>query len=563
MATTFANDLAEHGLNTPRPVHWNTAPAELYEHAVRRREGVLTADGSFATVTAPHTGRSPNDKFTVREPSTAADIAWGSVNVPLDEAHFEQLHRNVADYLEGCELFVRDVFAGADPAYRLPVRVITTNAWHSLFVHNMFIEPTGEERGSWQASTPQSDAGTDDGSGRSLRSSTGELLEAPIHSLRGRPGFTVLHAPDYSADPAIHGTNSGAFVVLNFAQRLVLIGGTKYAGEVKKSIFSVLNYLLPKRGVLSMHCSANLGPAGDVALFFGLSGTGKTTLSTDPERYLIGDDEHGWSDEGVFNFEGGNYAKVIRLSAEREPLIHAASRRFGAILENVVVDPETREVDFDDDAITENTRSSYPVAFIPSALASGHGGHPRNMLLLTADAFGVMPPIARLTPEQAMYHFLSGYTAKVAGTERGVTEPKAVFSACFGAPFLPLAPSVYARMLGERIRKHTVHCWLVNTGWTGGAYGTGERMDLAHTRAMVRAAVGGSLEDVATRPDPVFGLHIPEHVPGVPDHVLAPRSTWADGTAYDAQAKELAGMFRENFKRFASEVPADVRAAGP
>lgn len=544
MATkTFTNDLTEHGLNTPRPVHWNASPADLYEHAIRRAEGVLTADGSFATVTAPHTGRSPNDKFTVREPSTEAEITWGGVNVPFEEAAFERLRKDVSSHLEGRELFVRDVFAGAAPAFRLPVRVITTNAWHSLFVHNMFIEPTDDERASWERSFPDDRA--------SLRSPSDE------------PGFTVLHAPDYHADPAVHGTNSGAFVVVHFAQRMVLIGGTKYAGEVKKSIFSVLNYLLPKRGVLSMHCSANVGAADDVALFFGLSGTGKTTLSTDPERHLIGDDEHGWSEDGVFNFEGGNYAKVIRLSAKGEPLIYAATRQFGTILENVVVDPETREIDFDDNAITENTRSSYPIDFIPSAVPSGQGGHPRNILLLTADAFGVMPPVARLTPEQAMYHFLSGYTAKVAGTERGVTEPKAVFSACFGAPFLPLAPSLYTRMLGENMRKHGARCWLVNTGWTGGAYGTGNRIDLAYTRAMVRAVLGGALDGVATRVDPVFGLHTPEHVPGVPDQALSPRSTWADGAAYDAQAEKLAGMFRENFERFAGEVGEAVRRAGP
>ncbi|MFW6078780.1 MAG: phosphoenolpyruvate carboxykinase (ATP), partial [Gemmatimonadota bacterium] len=371
-------DLGRHGLDPEGPVHWNPAPAKLYEHAIRRREGVLSARGAFVARTAPHTGRSPNDKFTVREPTTEGEIAWGGVNVPFDPADYETLHRHVVAHLNGQELFIRDVWAGADARYRLPVRVVTTNAWHSLFVYNMFRAATADELEGFD------------------------------------PGFTVLHAPGLEADPDAHGTRSGAFVVVNFAERVVLIGGTRYAGEIKKSIFSVLNYRLPKQGVLSMHCSANVGTDGDVALFFGLSGTGKTTLSTDPDRYLIGDDEHGWSDDGVFNFEGGNYAKVIRLSKEGEPLIYGASRRFGAILENVILDEETREPDWDDGSITENTRSSYPLDFIEGAVPDGCGGHPSNVLFLTADAFGVLPPIARLTREQAMYHFLSGYTAKVA-----------------------------------------------------------------------------------------------------------------------------------------------------
>ncbi|HEX7091124.1 MAG TPA: phosphoenolpyruvate carboxykinase [Longimicrobiales bacterium] len=522
MQTGALDDILSEG-----PVHWNLAPAALYEHAIRRGEGVLTRDGCFAAVTAPHTGRSPNDKFVVREPSSEQHIWWGSVNVPLEPANFEALLRDVQGYLRGRELFVRDVWAGADPAYRLGVRVVGTHAWHSLFVHNMFIEPSREERENFES------------------------------------GFTVLHAPDFQADPAVHGTRSGTFIVLNFGARVALIGGTHYAGEVKKSMFTVLNYLLPRQGVLPMHCSANVGSGGDTALFFGLSGTGKTTLSTDPERQLIGDDEHGWSDTGVFNFEGGNYAKVIRLSPKGEPLIYAASRRFGAILENVVVDPATRVVDWDDDSITENTRSSYPIEFIEGAVRSGRGPHPRHVVFLTADAFGVLPPIARLTPEQAMYHFLSGYTAKVAGTERGVTEPKATFSTCFGAPFLPLPPSVYARMLGEKIAAHGSSCWLVNTGWTGGPYGEGERMNLGYTRAMVHAALGGRLDDVATRRDPVFGLAVPERVPGVPAAVLDPRSTWRDPAAYDAMAAKLAGMFRENFEKFEADVTEAVRQAGP
>ncbi len=527
MATKLATGLARHGLDTKQPVHRNLSPAELVEHAIRRGEGRLSADGTFVAVTTPHTGRSPGDKFTVQEPTTADEIWWGSVNVPLSAEHFERLRQDVLAYLSHRELFVRDVWAGADDEYRLPVRVISEGAWYSLFAYNMFRHAT----------------------------------EAELESFE--PGFTVLHAPEMKADPSRHGTKTGAFVVLNFAEKVVLIGGTRYAGEIKKSIFSVLNYLLPKRDVLSMHCSANVGEGGDVALFFGLSGTGKTTLSTDPDRKLIGDDEHGWSGAGVFNIEGGNYAKVIRLSPEGEPLIYGASRRFGAILENVVIDEETRNVDWEADAITENTRSSYPLDFIDGAVPDGVGGHPRNVVFLTADAYGVLPPIARLTREQAMYQFLSGYTAKVAGTEKGVTEPKATFSACFGAPFLPLTPATYARLLGSRIEEHDVRTWLINTGWTGGPYGVGQRMKLAYTRAMVTAALEGDLDDVETEPDPIFGLHIPKYVPGVPDEVLRPRSTWSDADAYDAQAKKLAGMFRENFSKYEAEVSQVVREAGP
>jgi len=505
----------------------NLAPAELVEHAIRRGEGELSRDGAFVARTAPHTGRSPNDKYVVREPSSADRIWWGSVNVPMEPAQFAALRQRILDYMKDRDLFIRDVHAGADPAYRVPLRVVSTRAWASLFVYNMFLEPTPEELEDFQ------------------------------------PEWTVLHAPEVVADPAIHGTRSGTFIVLNLGERTVLIGGTSYAGEIKKSVFTLLNYVYPLRGVLSMHCSANMDPAtGTVALFFGLSGTGKTTLSADPARRLIGDDEHGWSDEGVFNFEGGNYAKVIRLSPQGEPLIYAASRRFGAILENVVMDEE-RAVDFDDDSITENTRSSYPIEFIEGAVPEGRGGHPVDVVFLTADAFGVLPPVARLTPEQAMYQFLSGYTAKVAGTEKGITEPKATFSACFGAPFLPLPPGVYAKMLGEKIARHGVRCWLLNTGWTGGPYGVGHRMQLSYTRSMVHAMLTGQLEDVPTERDPVFGLHLPVRVPGVPTEVLKPRNTWADGAAYDEQAQKLAAMFRENFEKYADGVPAAVRSAGP
>ena len=527
MATSAGtNELTRQGLRPRGAVHRNLPPAILVEHAVRRGEGLLTAQGAFVGLTSPHTGRSPSDKFIAREPTSQEHVDW-SANQPLDAQAYQRLKRDVQAYLEGQELFVRDVFCGADPEYRLPVRIVTTAAWQSLFVHNMFLEPTPEEREGFD------------------------------------PGFVVLHAPELKAAPELHGTRTSTFIVLNFGERAALIGGTRYAGEIKKSIFSVMNYLLPLEGVLPMHCSANAGDGGDVALFFGLSGTGKTTLSTDPSRHLIGDDEHGWSRRGIFNFEGGNYAKAIRLSAEGEPLIWNASHRFGAVLENVVLDPETRLVDWDSDEITENTRSSYPISFIGGRVESGLGGHPKDIMLLTADAFGLLPPIARLTPEQALYQFLSGYTAKVAGTERGVTVPKATFSACFGAPFLPLQPTVYSRMLGERIARHGSACWLVNTGWTGGPAGLGSRIKLGYTRAMVHAALSGALSAVPTRVDPIFGLHVPERVPGVPPELLDPRGTWHDKAAYEVQAHELARMFRENFGKFESDAAPAVAAAGP
>ena len=488
---------------------------------------MVTAGGPFAAVTSPHTGRSPNDKFLVQEPESTNRIWWGKVNQPIAPGQFAQLKADVERHLAAQELFVRDVHAGADPNYRLPIRFTTPNAWHALFVYNMFLRPSDEELSGF------------------------------------KPGFEVLHAPEFQANPAVHGTKSGTFIIISFAQRTVLIGGTRYAGELKKSIFSVLNYLLPTQGVLSMHCSANVGKQDDCALFFGLSGTGKTTLSADPERRLIGDDEHGWSDDGVFNFEGGCYAKVIKLSREGEPEIFATTEMFGTVLENVDVHPETGAVDLDSQRITENTRASYPIHYIPNHVPEGMAGHPLHIVFLTADAFGVMPPIARLSPDQAMYHFLSGYTAKVAGTERGVTEPKETFSACFGAPFLPLPPTVYAKMLGERIAKHGVVCWLVNTGWTGGPYGVGHRMSLKHTRAMIRAALSGKLDNVPTRREPVFGLEVPQHVAGVPDQVLDPRKTWKEAAAYDAQAKRLAGLFRKNFEQFSGELPPGVRDAGP
>jgi phosphoenolpyruvate carboxykinase (ATP) len=510
-----------------RDLRWNSTPTELYEQAVRRGEGLIAEGGALCVTTAPHTGRSPHDKFIVREPGTADRIWWGPVNQALDPERFERLRADVARHLSGRDLFVRDAFVGADPASRQALRVITPSAWHALFASNMFLRPTPGDLGAFH------------------------------------PAWVVLHAPDFEADPATHGTQSTTCIVIHFGRRTVLIGGTRYAGEIKKALFTVMNGLLPPQGVLPMHCSATLGEAGDVALFFGLSGTGKTTLSADPERALIGDDEHAWSDRGVFNLEGGCYAKVIRLSREGEPAIHATTRMFGTILENVVVDPETRVVDFQADGITENTRASYPIPFIPRHVAGGMAGHPAHLVFLTCDAFGVMPPIARLTPAQAMYHFLSGYTAKVAGTERGVTAPTETFSACFGAPFLPLPPHVYADLLGARIAQHGAQCWLVNTGWTGGPVGTGARMPLAHTRAMVRAALAGRLDRVPTLADPVFRLEVPLHVPGVPDEVLLPRATWADAAAYDAQAARLAERFRANFTPHGELVHASVREAGP
>jgi phosphoenolpyruvate carboxykinase (ATP) len=517
--------LEREGIQTDR-ARWNLSAAVLYEEAVRRNEGVIAAAGPLACRTGQHTGRSPNDKFVVREPSSEAEIAWGKVNRPITPAQFDALHTDLISSLAGKELFVLDCFAGADPTYRLPVRVINEFAWHNLFCKNLFIDDSAA-------------------------------------AAAAAPAFTIIDSPNFKADPARHGGHSDVMIALNFAKKLVLITGSSYAGEMKKSIFSVLNYILPLRGVLSMHCSANIGAAGDTALFFGLSGTGKTTLSSDPDRMLIGDDEHGWSDRGVFNFEGGCYAKTIRLSAEAEPQIYATTRRFGTVLENVVVDERTRELNLDDDRYTENTRAAYPISFVDNAVPSGLGGHPRNVVMLTADAFGVLPPISRLTPEAAMYHFLSGYTAKVAGTEKGVTEPKATFSTCFGAPFLPLDPSRYARMLGEKIARHDARVWLVNTGWTGGPYGVGARMKITHTRAMIRAVLSGALDTVAFSKDPVFNLDIPASCPGVPADVLTPRATWADGAAYDAQAAKLARMFVENFKAFEEGVSAEVLAAGP
>ncbi len=519
--------LRDEGLTPGGRIRRNLSPAELYEETLRLGTGRLARGGGLVTVTAPHTGRSPNDRFVVREAGTSGLIDWGDVNVPIAEGCYHLLKAEIIDHLNNRDLYVRDAGAGADPRYGVRVRVISESPWHDLFAYNMFLRPDpGEEAGF-------------------------------------EPDFVVYHAPSMKADRGRHGTNSGAFIVVNFTERVVLVGGTAYAGEIKKSIFSALNFMLPARGVLPMHCSANIGAGGDTALFFGLSGTGKTTLSADPERRLIGDDEHGWSAGGIFNFEGGCYAKTIRLSPLGEPDIYRATRRFGTILENVVLDERTREIDYDSAEITENTRASYPIHYIANAVPSGQGGHPSNIVFLTADAFGVLPPIARLDTAQAMYHFLSGYTAKVAGTERGVTEPRAAFSACFGAPFLPRPATVYADLLGRKIRAHDAEVWLVNTGWTGGRHGVGSRMKLGHTRAMLAAALTGALDDMPQTVDPVFGLRVPTRVPGVPDEVLLPRGTWVDGSAYDAAAGELAAMFKRNFTRFAGRATAAVKAAGP
>ena len=514
------------GLHTTAPIYWNLPTPTLYEHAVRRNESLIAEGGALVANTAPYTGRSPKDKFIVREPSSEAHIWWEN-NQPISEEKFETLRQKMWRHLATRELFVRDMFAGADPHYRLPVRVVTEYAWHNLFAYNMFI--SNEDAPSFDSDT----------------------------------GFTVIDAPTFRADPARDGTRSEVIVLVHFGRRLILIGGTPYAGEIKKTIFSVMNYLMPLQGVFPMHCSANIGADGDTAIFFGLSGTGKTTLSADPQRILIGDDEHGWSENGIFNFEGGCYAKVIRLDAQAEPEIYAATRMFGTILENVVLDPLTRKMNLNDASITENTRSSYPLSFIPNASRTGIGGHPKNILFLTADAFGVLPPIARLSIPQARYHFLSGYTAKVAGTERGITEPEPNFSTCFGAPFLPLHPDVYSRMLGEKIAAHRANVWLVNTGWSGGPFGVGQRMKIAYTRAMVSAALNGELESVPTETAPIFGFAVPTACPGVPSSVLNPRNTWSDKDAYDAQAKKLAGMFAKNFEKFADRVPQEVREAGP
>ena len=517
--------LESFGLGAAGSAEFNLAPAALFEEAIRRGEGLAASAGPLVVKTGKHTGRSPQDKFFVKEPSSQAHVDWGKTNKSFEKAQFEVLLGRVDLYLRDQHVFVTDAFAGADPGYRLPIRVVATQAWHSLFAKHLFIKPD--------------------------------------RSQRVRPEFAVIDVPEFLASPERDGTRSETFIIVDFGRKLVLIGGTTYAGEIKKSVFTIMNYLLPLRDVMPMHCSANVGPSGDVAIFFGLSGTGKTTLSADPDRALIGDDEHGWSDSGVFNFEGGCYAKVIDLSAELEPQIYPTTQTFSTVLENVVIDEQTRELDLADDSLTENTRAAYPLTFVTNTVPSGRAGHPRHIVMLTADAFGVLPPIARMTIPQAMYHFLSGYTAKVAGTEKGVIEPQATFSHCFGAPFMVHHPMVYAKLLGERIARHEVDCWLVNTGWSGGPYGVGKRMKLPYTRAMIKAALSGQLAGVGYAADPIFKVAVPTSVPGVPAEILNPRATWPDAAAYDVKAKELARLFASNFERFAASATPDILAAAP
>lgn len=514
------------GLEKNDKAIWNLAPSELYEEAIQNGEAILTEDYALRVLTGKYTGRSPEDKFIVDQPEIHDDIDWGEINQPTDEEVFDNLFEKVTDYLQDKKIYVKDCYAGADKKYQLNVRVVSEAAYHGLFAHNMFIRPSKEELKTHE------------------------------------PDFTVVAAPNFKADPEEDGTKSEAFILVNFDKQIILIGGTLYSGEVKKGIFSVMNYLLPKQNVMAMHCSANMDKDGDTAVFFGLSGTGKTTLSSDQSRILIGDDEHGWSEDGVFNIEGGCYAKTINLSEKGEPLIYATTKMPGTILENVVLD-EDRSPDFDDTRYTQNTRCSYPIHYIPNASKTGAGNHPSNVIFLTCDAFGVLPPISKLTPEQAMYHFISGYTAKVAGTERGVTEPQATFSACFGAPFMPLHPTVYAELLAEKIRTHNSTVWLLNTGWTGGPHGVGHRMELEYTRQMLSEALKGNLDDATFDIDPVFELAIPQNVNGVPDDILIPKNTWDDKTAYDKKAKDLAQMFAENFEQFESEASKELIKAGP
>jgi len=518
-------ELSNYGLTDLSKVYWNLNPDEIDEIVKTRGEGVFTNDGVLVVETGEHTGRSANDKFTVKEPANEDKIWWGEVNRPIAQETFNDIKGRMMDYMRGKELFVRDTYAGAYPKYQIPVRIITELAWHSLFANNMFIRKTAEE---------------------------------PFI-----PEFTVIDVPSFKADPEKDGLNSETFILVDFSQKLVLIGGTSYAGEIKKSVFAMMNFKMPQRGVMSMHCSANVGEDSNVAIFFGLSGTGKTTLSADPERALIGDDEHGWSDDGVFNYEGGCYAKVINLSPEAEPDIYKTTSMAGTVLENVIYDEETGKIDLDDNSKTENTRASYPIESIENITENSYAGNAQNVIMLTADAFGVLPPVSKLTREQAMYHFISGYTAKVAGTEKGVTEPTATFSSCFGAPFMPMHPSVYAELLADKMEKHGTNCWLVNTGWTGGVYGVGKRMSIHYTRAMIRAILNGELAEAEFEADPTFGILVPKTCTDVPDNVLNARSTWEDKDAYDAKARHLATLFNENFKTFEDGVSDAVKAAAP
>lgn len=524
--------LSAHGIEPTQPVYWDLPTPELYEHTLRRGEGEIAHRGALIVDTVPYTGRSPKDKFVIREESTESDIWWGEVNHPMEPEVFDALYRRVCDHLGDRELYVQDMYAGADPVNRLSIRTITESPWHSLFSRNMFI--------------------------LRRRFELSDEIEPFV------PDFTIVHAPGFLARPRRDGTRSEVFICISFERKILLIGGTTYAGEMKKSVFSVMNYLLPKRGVLSMHASASVGrERGDSAVIFGLSGTGKTTLATDPSRLMVGDDEIGWGADGIFNVEGGSYAKTIDLSRDDEPLIYEAASKFETILENVVVNPETRRPIFTDRSKTENTRCAYPLAHLPNAEPSLTGPHPHNIVFLSADAFGVLPPISRLTPEQAMYYFISGYTAKLAGTERGVSAPSATFSPCFGAPFLPLPPSHYADVLAEKIEEHGCRVWMINTGWTGGPHGVGHRIRISHTRAMLNAALDGTLDDVEYEETPGFGLAVPNSVPGVPSEMLMPSRTWADQTAYERQADDLAQRFMSNFADYVSGVDESVVRSGP
>ena len=527
-----AHRLEAQGIESGATIHWNLTTAPLVEQAVARGEGKLAKDGPIVVKTGKHTGRSAQDKFTVRDAETADTVWWTKGNKPMEPAHFAALKADFLAHLKTREtLFVADLFGGSQPEHRVNVRVINEYAWHNLFIRTMLVRPDTAELAGFV------------------------------------PEFTIIDLPSFRADPARHGCRTETVIAVNLSEKLILIGGTEYGGEMKKSVFGLLNYLLPVDGIMPMHCSANIGPNGDTAIFFGLSGTGKTTLSADPNRTLIGDDEHGWSDTAVFNFEGGCYAKMIRLSAESEPEIYATTKRFGTVLENVVMDEVTRTLDLDDASLAENSRGAYPIEFIPNSSEKNMGPVPKNVVMLTADAFGVLPPIAKLTPDQAMYHFLSGYTAKVAGTEIGVTEPEATFSTCFGAPFMPRHPSVYGNLLKERIAKGGVDCWLVNTGWTGGKYGVGKRMPIKATRALLNAALDGSLKNANFRKDPNFGFDVPVEVPvavpGVDSELLDPRGTWSNPAEYDAMAAKLVDLFVDNFAQFSDQVDEGVRQAAP
>jgi phosphoenolpyruvate carboxykinase (ATP) len=508
-------NLSVYGITNTGLVSWNLSTPSLYEEVIRNREGFVSHLGPLVVRTGHHTGRMPKDKFIVKEQGSENKIWWSAANQPFEKAKFEALYHRMLAYLQGKQLYVQDCYSGASPEYRIPVRVINETAWHNMFIRNMFIRINDKN----------------------------ELANF-------KPEFTLLHAPHFHAVPELDGTNSEAFVIINFEKKMVLIGGSNYAGEMKKSIFTIMNYLLPQKEVLSMHCSANTGKNGDTAIFFGLSGTGKTTLSTDPDRKLIGDDEHGWSEDGIFNFEGGCYAKVIRLSQEGEPDIYECTRKFGTILENVQIDNETRKINLDDASLAENTRAAYPITHIPNIVPDGMGCHPDNIIFLTADAFGVLPPVARLTPELAKKYFLIGYTAKVAGTEIGVTEPKATYSPCFGAPFMALDPHVYANLLADKVKKHKANCWLVNTGWINGPYGTGQRISIQHTRAIISSILNGSLKKVDYWRDVIFGLDIPTDCPGVPQKILNPAEGWSDKTRYNAEAGKLASSFEKVYLEF-------------